>query len=199
MKNTSLALTLSLVSLLVSPAANATGFIVVDPVLAMAGPAIGIPTIPIHPIVRPVTPVRPTRPGVITPPPVTPTRPSTRPILRGGVSLGLHLESQSIKVDVTDQVAKTYIKQTFKNDTDRVLAGTYLFPLPEDTTFSSFSLHIDGKPVEGKILEKEQARQEYEAIVRRMVDPGLLEYADYKTVRARIFPIPARRDEVSGT
>ena len=24
-----------------------------------------------------------------------------------------------------------------------------------------------------------------------MVDPGLLEYADYKTVRARIFPIPA--------
>ncbi len=27
--------------------------------------------------------------------------------------------------------------------------------------------------------------------MRRLVDPGVLEYADYKTVRARIFPIPA--------
>src|SRR5207302_7944476 len=85
----------------------------------------------------------------------------------------------------------TYVSQTFMNDTDRNVAGTYLFPLPADTTFSSFSLMIDGKPVEGKILEANEARTEYEQIVRRMVDPGLLEYADYKTVRARIFPIPA--------
>ncbi len=45
--------------------------------------------------------------------------------------------------------------------------------------------------MEGKILEANAARTEYEQIVRRMVDPGLLEFADYKTVRARIFPIPA--------
>ena len=100
------------------------------------------------------------------------------------------MQAQDIKVTVNDQIARTYIKQVFANDTDRNLAGTYLFPLPADTTFSSFSLHIDGKPVEGKILEAQAARQEYEEIVRRMVDPGLLEYADYKTVRARIFPIP---------
>ncbi|MDR3613263.1 MAG: VWA domain-containing protein [Candidatus Obscuribacterales bacterium] len=105
--------------------------------------------------------------------------------------LGLHLQSEHIKVDVSEQVAKTYVSQTFANDTDRDMAGTFLFPLPEDTTFSSFSLHIDDKPVEGKILEAKEARQEYEAIVRKLVDPGLLEYADYKTVRARIFPIPA--------
>ena len=107
------------------------------------------------------------------------------------MSFGLHLQAADIGVEITDQVAKTYITQTFSNDTDRNLAGTYLFPLPEDTTFSSFSLHIDGKPVEGKILEAQEARQTYEEIVRRMVDPGLLEYADHKTVRARIFPIPA--------
>lgn len=115
----------------------------------------------------------------------------TLPILKGKVAAGLYLQSESIKVDINNQVAKTYITQTFYNPTDRNLAGTYLFPLPEDTTFSSFSLHIDGKPVEGKILEANEARQQYEEIVRRMVDPGLLEYADYKTVRARIFPIPA--------
>jgi len=129
-------------------------------------------------------------PPIIIRPPHHP--PVTRPpLLEGHVSYGLHLQSQNVKVTVTDQVARTYIKQVFSNDTDRNLAGTYLFPLPADTTFSSFSLHIDGKPVEGQILAAEDARQQYEEIVRKMIDPGLLEYADYKTVRARIFPIPA--------
>jgi len=160
---------------------RASGFIVVDPSF---GGGVGIMPMPMPvPPIRPGVPVRPVRPTV-------PPAPS-RPILRAGVSFGLHLDSESIKVDITDQVAKTYIVQTFKNDTDRNLAGTYLFPLPDDTTFSSFSLHIDGKPVEGKILEAAEARQQYETIVRQMVDPGLLEYADHKTVRARIFPIPA--------
>ncbi len=170
-------------------ASRASGFIVVDPsfgggaaVMAPV-PAIGVPPVRPGVVLRPLTPR-------IGRPVVTPTPPA-RPILKGGVAFGLHMEAESIKVDITDQVAKTYIVQTFKNDTDRNLAGTYLFPLPEDTTFSSFSLHIDGKPVEGKILEAAEARQQYETIVRQMVDPGLLEYADHKTVRARIFPIPA--------
>jgi Ca-activated chloride channel homolog len=158
-------------SIMLAPLADAAGMIVIDPIVG------GIP------IMRPV-PVRPgTRPGTVAPRPV--------PLLKGQVSFGLRLESADVRVDINDQVAKTYITQTFFNDTDRNLAGTYLFPLPDDTTFSSFSLHIDGKPVEGKILEANEARQQYEAIVRQMIDPGLLEYADYKTVRARIFPIPA--------
>ncbi|MDR3614912.1 MAG: VIT and VWA domain-containing protein [Candidatus Obscuribacterales bacterium] len=155
-------------TLLITPGARATGFIVID------GGA-GVPTL------------MPRIPIFHNPPPTT--KPPA--VLKGNVSFGLHLQSEEIKVDINDQVAKTYITQTFANDTDRNLAGTYLFPLPDDTTFSSFSLHIDGKPVEGKILEAQEARQQYEAIVRTLVDPGLLEYADYKTVRARIFPIPA--------
>lgn len=169
-------------SLFIAPIANAAGMIMVDPVaggLAMLPPVrppMPIVTPPVHRSVRP---------------PHHPPSPVVRPILKGNVSFGLHLQAENIKVDISDQVAKTYISQTFVNNTDQNLAGTYLFPLPEDTTFSSFSLHIDGKPIEGKILEANEARQQYEEIVRRMVDPGLLEYADYKTVRARIFPIPA--------
>lgn len=166
-------------SLLLAPIASASGFILVDR-------AAGIP--------MPVVPVRPTRthlPGTTRPPVVPGPNPHRPPILRGGVSYGLHLQSEAVSVDINDQVAKTYICQVFMNDTDQNLAGTYLFPLPDDTTFSSFSLHIDGKPIEGKILAADEARAQYEAIVRQMIDPGLLEYADYKTVRARIFPIPA--------
>lgn len=155
-------------SLLLLPAGNAAGMIVIDPIVG------GMPRI-----------IPTVRPGVHPQPRTTPT------FLKGAVSFGLRLQDSDVRVDIVDQIAKTYITQTFVNDTDRNLAGTYLFPLPEDTTFSSFSLHIDGKPVEGKILEAQEARQQYEEIVRRMVDPGLLEYANEKTVRARIFPIPA--------
>lgn len=159
-------------SLLTNTPARATGMIMIDPgLMPHVVPHIAIPSLPNW------TPTH------------TPGQPP-RTLLRGTVSFGLRMQSQDIKVSITDQVARTYMKQVFANDTDRNLAGIYLFPLPADTTFSSFSLHIDGKPVEGKILEAAAARQEYEEIVRRMVDPGLLEYADYKTVRARIFPIP---------
>ncbi len=162
-------LSLSL-SLVTAAPSGATGWIMIDP---------GLSAVP-H--------VMPRIPGNIW---THPQHPPQTPLLRGTVSMGLRMQSQDVKVSINDQVARTFIKQVFANDTDRNLAGTYLFPLPADTTFSSFSLHIDGKPVEGKILEAQAARQEYEEIVRRMVDPGLLEYADYKTVRARIFPIPA--------
>ena len=160
-------------SFMLAPAAQAAGLIVIDPV----------PGMPVMPII-PVHPIRPGHTVPVTPRPV-------HPLLKGSVSFGLRLQAADVKVEIVDQVAKTYITQTFCNDTDRNLAGTYLFPLPDDTVFSSFSLHIDGKPIEGKILAAQEARQQYEEIVRRMVDPGLLEYADYKTVRARIFPIPA--------
>ncbi len=174
MRTVALASIAALAATLTLPAqVLASGWIVVDPIM---GGRVPVP----RPIVRP-------HPG---PTPTVPT-PGRRPMLQASVSFGLHLQDEDIKVDIVDQVAKTYITQTFSNDTDSNLAGTYLFPLPEDTTFSSFSLHIDGKPVEGKILEANAARAEYEQIVRSMVDPGLLEFADYKTVRARIFPIPA--------
>lgn len=173
MKSRALPILFSLAaSLMIAPVSQAAGMIVVDPIMG------GMPV-----ITPPVRPVIPGRPGT------RPVRPV--PLLKGQVSFGLRLQDADVRVEINDQVAKTYITQTFVNDTDRNLAGTYLFPLPEDTTFSSFSLHIDGKPVEGKILEAQEARQQYEEIVRRMVDPGLLEYADNKTVRARIFPIPA--------
>lgn len=169
MKSKALPVLMSLAaSLFLAPVCNAAGMIVIDPIQG------GAATIRL-PVVRPGT-----RPGQ-----------TSAPLLKGQVSFGLRLEAADVRVEIHDQVAKTYITQTFANDTDRNLAGTYLFPLPEDCTFSSFSLHIDGKPVEGKILEANEARQTYETIVRQMIDPGLLEYADYKTVRARIFPIPA--------
>ncbi|MFQ5617313.1 MAG: VIT domain-containing protein, partial [Anaerolineales bacterium] len=89
---------------------------------------------------------------------------------------GLKIEYQRVEVSIEDQVATTHIDPLFVNDNDWMLAGIYLFPLPEGAAVSQLTMWVDGKPIEAKILEKEEARQIYDEIVRRLRDPALLEY-----------------------
>ncbi|MBL4848390.1 MAG: hypothetical protein JKY65_22955, partial [Planctomycetes bacterium] len=51
----------------------------------------------------------------------------------------------------------------------------------------------DWKPIqEARVVEQMRARQVYEQIVRKRVDPALLEWSGGNTFQARIFPIEAR-------
>jgi Ca-activated chloride channel homolog len=102
----------------------------------------------------------------------------------------LAIRFHHVTVTIHDQLAVTHVDQVFFNPNDWQIEGTYIFPIPVDAAVSSFTLWVDGKPVEGKILDAEQARQKYEEIVRSMKDPALLEYVDRGAVQARIFPIP---------
>jgi len=95
-----------------------------------------------------------------------------------------------VTVTIEDQVAVTHVDQVFYNPNDRQVEGTYVFPIPHEAVVSAFKLWVDGKPVEGEIMDAEKARQTYEDIVRKVKDPALLEYADQGAVRVRIFPIP---------
>jgi Ca-activated chloride channel family protein len=54
---------------------------------------------------------------------------------------------------------------------------------------------MNGKRVVGEVLEKDRARKIYTDIVRRMKDPGLLEYLGSNLFKASIFPIPPRGDQ----
>jgi Ca-activated chloride channel family protein len=96
------------------------------------------------------------------------------------------------RVDVTieDQVAITHVEQEFVNEHDWEAEGTYIFPLPEGAAVSEFAMWVDGKRVEGSILQADEARAIYEDIVRRRRDPALLEYVGRGAVQASIFPIP---------
>jgi Ca-activated chloride channel family protein len=87
-------------------------------------------------------------------------------------------------------VAITHVDQVFFNPNDWAVEGTYIFPLPGDAAVSSFTLWVDGKPVEGQVLEAGQARQKYQEIVNSLRDPALLEYAGRGAVQAHVFPIP---------
>jgi Ca-activated chloride channel family protein len=101
----------------------------------------------------------------------------------------LAIRYHRVEVSIEDQVATTRVDQVFRNDNDFVVEGTYIFPLPPGAAVTQFTLWIDGEPVEGKVLTREQARQTYEDIVRSLRDPALLEYVDRGAVQASIFPI----------
>ncbi|MGD2105566.1 MAG: VIT domain-containing protein, partial [Anaerolineae bacterium] len=114
----------------------------------------------------------------------------------------LTIRYHRVRVSIEDQIAVTRVEQEFVNEHEWEAEGTYLFPLPEGASVSEFTMWVDGKPVEGKILEADEARRIYEDIVRRRRDPALLEYVGRDAVRARIFPIPpggSRRIELTYT
>jgi Ca-activated chloride channel family protein len=114
----------------------------------------------------------------------------------------LAIEYHRVQVRIEDQVAVTHVDQAFRNDNDWTVEGTYIFPLPAGAAVSSFTLWIDGEPVEGEVLDREQARQIYQEIVRKLQDPALLEYVDRGAVQASIFPIEpgeSRRIELEYT
>lgn len=110
------------------------------------------------------------------------------PARRAGVTIDKHL----VDVRVEAGAASTEITQVFRNPHRSVLEGVYLFPIPETASLTEFSMEMNGKLVQGEVLERDQARGIYESIVRRSRDPGLLEYAGKRLFRARVFPVPAR-------
>jgi len=101
----------------------------------------------------------------------------------------LTVENHRVNVTIDGQVATTRVDQTFRNDSQWSLEGTYIFPLPENAAISDFSMWINGEQVEGKLYSKEEARRIYDNIVRRRLDPALLEYVGRDLFQASIFPI----------
>lgn len=98
----------------------------------------------------------------------------------------------NVRIEVDGQVASVTVEQVFVNESTRPLEGTYIFPLPEDASISAFSMLVDGRAIEGQLLDRNEARRIYEQIVRGRRDPALLEYLGRGAFQARVFPIPPR-------
>lgn len=107
----------------------------------------------------------------------------------------LTVKYHRVKVEIINQMAKTSIDQVFINNHPRDIEGDFIFPLPAKATISEFAMYIGDKKVEGKILDRNEARRIYEDIVRRLKDPALLEYVGRNMFRARVYPIPAHGEK----
>lgn len=130
--------------------------------------------------------------GVIVPGPCTRCPRPPRPVV-----LPRSLPVKSIKIDtkISAQVATTHVEQVFRNDTDAVMEGTYIFPIPESASIVEFAIWDGDRRLVGEVRSREEARRIYDEIVRRQRDPGLLEYAGRDLFQASVFPIPPHSDK----
>lgn len=102
----------------------------------------------------------------------------------------LTLKRLNVQATITDGVAVTTVAQEFQNPWAQQIEGTYVFPLPADVAVGDFSMTVGDKTLQGEVLDATKARTTYEEIVRKLRDPGLLEYIGGRMFRARVFPIP---------
>ncbi|MCA9904672.1 MAG: VWA domain-containing protein, partial [Anaerolineae bacterium] len=102
----------------------------------------------------------------------------------------LKIDYHRVRVDITNQIARTDVDMMFVNEGNGLAEGTFVFPLPQGAAVEALTMYINGTPIEAQILPADQARAIYDEIVRQYRDPALLEYVGTQAVQANIFPIP---------
>lgn len=106
----------------------------------------------------------------------------------------LEIKEHHVQVIIEDGYAITRVEQVFHNPHSQDLEAMYSFPVPEKGAVAEFTLWIDGKPVNGEVLEKKEARKVYEEEKAAGRDAGLTEKDEYKTFEISVSPVRAGQD-----
>lgn len=101
----------------------------------------------------------------------------------------VNLEKLDIQVKIAGNISTTTMTMVFRSNSNRILEGRLTFPLPEGVSVSGYALDINGKLRNAVPVEKEKAKEVFESIERRRVDPGILEKVEGNNFRTRIYPI----------
>lgn len=101
------------------------------------------------------------------------------------------IESVDAKVRILDSTATTTLEVSLRNASSTQAEAVLLLPVPDGAVVGSFL--FDGASAEptAQVLRRDEARRLYDAIVARVRDPALLEFAGYNLVRSSVFPVPA--------
>jgi len=106
----------------------------------------------------------------------------------------LSIRDHKVGVIIEDGYAITSVDQVFHNPHGRDLEAIYSFPVPEHGAVAEFSYWIDGKPVIGEVLEKQEAKRIYEEEKSAGRETGITEKDGYKTFEVRVSPVRAGQD-----
>ena len=87
--------------------------------------------------------------------------------------------------------SSTAIEYMIENRSNRILEGEFEFPLEDGERVAGFALDINGTMRDAVVVEKEKGRHVFEEIVRRGVDPGLVEKTAGNNFKTRVYPLPA--------
>ena len=109
----------------------------------------------------------------------------------------VELAELHISAEISGALAVTTWELVFTNPNHRPLEGQLEFPLLAGQTIVRFAMDVDGALRDAVPVPKDRGRQVFEEVVRRQVDPGLLERSAGDSYRARIYPLlPGQRKRV---
>jgi len=108
----------------------------------------------------------------------------------------LELRRVAVRVTTAGDMAVTEVEHVFHNSAaGRPREGTFRFPVPDGAMLTGMAMEIDGKLVEGEIVERDKARQVYDEVVDAMADPALLEWEAGNWFKLRVFPLAENADK----
>ncbi len=112
-------------------------------------------------------------------------------VLVDPTGLALGLESLEVRLASHGPLALTELDMVFRNPLEREIEGRFTCVLPVRATVSRFAKEVDGRLMEGEVVERLKATRIYTQILHTLRDPALLQQDQGNRFQARIFPIPA--------
>ena len=99
------------------------------------------------------------------------------------------LQKLQIETKIAGRISTNIVTMVLRNNSGRLREGRITFPLPEGVNASGYALDINGKLRNAVPVEKEKAKEVYETIRKRNIDPGVLEKTEGNNFRTTIYPI----------
>ena len=111
-----------------------------------------------------------------------------------GQASSLDIRDHHVKVVVEDGYVITEVDQVFVNAGVNDVEAVYSFPVPSHAAVAEFTYWIDGSPVTGEVLKKQDARDLYEQEKAAGRDTALAEKDEYRTFDISVYPVRANSD-----
>lgn len=116
--------------------------------------------------------------------------PQARVFTTRGRATPVRIASVTADVTILHQVATTTLEVALENPASSQQEAEMLVPVPDGAVVRSFAYDGVSKEPVAKLLPKAEAAATYRAIVDKLRDPALLEFAGFNMVRSSVFPVP---------
>ena len=103
----------------------------------------------------------------------------------------VQVESVHASVEIVAAVATTTLDISLSNLSSSDSEAVLFLPVPDGAAVHGFAFDGAAPSVTAELLPRERAKTAYDAIVDRIQDPALLEFAGHELVRTSLFPVPA--------
>ncbi len=104
----------------------------------------------------------------------------------------LRIDALDVSAHIVGRTADMTVELRITSDNSEPFEGNLALVLPTNAVVTGYALDVDGRLIDGILLEQPKARNLYEAEVRRGIDPGLAEVSAGNRFTTRIFPIDSK-------